>query len=72
MTGRDKDEAKDPSLEELNHLPDVKELVSSVLVFRAKIALEDASDKSPESKFPSPAKFSLKPLILRRDFFRLL
>jgi hypothetical protein len=57
-TTTEKDGTEDPTLEALNHLPDVKRLVSDVLVFRTKMTREDASDKSPESKLPSPAKFS--------------
>jgi len=59
-TGTDKNGAEDPALEELNHLPYVKALVTDVLVFRAKMAREDASDKSPESKFSFPAKLGLQ------------
>jgi hypothetical protein len=59
-SGTDKDGTEDPSLEELNHLPDVKGLVTDVLVFRAKMAREDASDKSPESKLSSPATLGLQ------------
>ena len=40
----------DLSLEALNHLPDVKRLVSDVLAFRAKTAREDASDRNLEGK----------------------
>jgi hypothetical protein len=40
----------DLSLEALNHLPDVKRLVSDVLALRAKIAREDASDRNLEGK----------------------
>jgi hypothetical protein len=46
----EKDRSPDPNLEALNCLPDVKSLVSHVLVFRAKVAREDASDKSPEGE----------------------
>ena len=41
----------DPSLEALNHLPDVKNLVSDILVFRDKMARDVTSDKSPEGTF---------------------
>jgi hypothetical protein len=57
-TGKNRDE--DSSLEKLNHLPYVKALVTDVLVFRAKIAREDASDKSPESKLSFSAKLGLQ------------
>lgn len=56
-TRTEKDASEDRSLEALNHLPDVKRLVSDVLVFRAKMSREDASDKSLESKLPFPSKF---------------
>lgn len=45
-----KDGAYDSTLEALNHLPDVKSLVSYIKEFRAKMALEQASDKSPEGR----------------------
>ena len=59
-TGTDKNGAEDPALEELNHLPYVKALVTDVLAFRAKIAREDVSDKSPESKLSFSAKLGLQ------------
>ena len=68
----EKDVAEDPSLEALNHSPDVKRLVSDILVFRAKMNREDASDRSPESKLPSSIKFRGQSLILNRDFFGLV
>ena len=71
-TATEKNGTEDPTLEALNHLPDVKRLVSDVLVFRAKMSREDASDKSPESKLPSPAKFCRQILIHGRDFFGLV
>jgi len=71
-TRTEKDATEDPSLEALNHLPDVKRLVSDVLVFRAKMKREDASDKSPESKLCSPARFGHQSLMLSRNFFGLV
>jgi hypothetical protein len=59
-TGTDKDRTEDPSLSELNHLPDVKRLVSDVLVFRGKMIRDGVSDKSPESEFLSSTTFSLQ------------
>ncbi|RFU24008.1 hypothetical protein B7463_g12335, partial [Scytalidium lignicola] len=40
--------SENPTLEALNPWPDVKRLISDVLVFRAKMNQKDASDKSPE------------------------
>ena len=68
----EKNGTEDPTLEVLNHLPDVKRLVSDVLVFRTKMSREETSDKSPESKLPSPAKFSRQILMHSRDFFGLV
>jgi hypothetical protein len=72
QSGTDKDKTEDPSLEDLNHLPDVKSLVSDVLVFRSKMIREDTSDKSPEGRFPCLSKFSHQALILGRYFFGLV
>ena len=47
-----------PSLEALNEWPDIKELVSDILVFRAKISQEDLSDKPVES-MSSPTQFQV-------------
>jgi hypothetical protein len=47
-----KDGTTDPTLEPLNQMPGVKRLVSDILVFRAKMARENGSDKSAESKHP--------------------
>lgn len=71
-TATEKDGTEDSTLEVFNHLPNVKRLVSDVLVFRAKMSREDASGKSPESELPSPAKFSRQILIYSRDFFGLV
>jgi hypothetical protein len=51
---------EDLSLEGLNHLPDVKGLVTDVQLFRAKMVREDAPDKSPESKLSFSAKSDLQ------------
>ncbi|KAI9640653.1 hypothetical protein NHQ30_010957 [Ciborinia camelliae] len=38
-----------PNLEALNHLPEIKRLISDILAFRFRLNLDDISDKSPES-----------------------
>jgi hypothetical protein len=54
----EKNVAEDTRLEALNYWPDLKRLVSDVVEFRAKISMDDASDKSLESKLVSPVEFS--------------
>ena len=44
--------AEDTKLEALNHWPDIKSLVSDILVFRARIKKEDESEKSFKSTPP--------------------
>ena len=52
-TRTEEEPTKDTSLELLNHLPDIKRLVSDVISFRAKIKQNNASDKPLERKFLS-------------------
>ena len=70
--GTEEDGTGDLTLEALNHLPDVKRLVSDVIMFRAKMTGEESSDKSPESKLPFLAKSGRQTLIGSRDFFGLV
>jgi hypothetical protein len=72
QTRTEEETTEDTSLEALNHLPDVKRLVSDILVFRAKIKQQDASDKSFESKLSSQEKFGRQSLIFSRDFVGLV
>ena len=54
----EKDGASNPTLEALNQLSDVKDLVSHLFIFRAQMAREEASDKSPEGKlFPGKMRW---------------
>jgi hypothetical protein len=53
QTTTEEEATEGPSLEALNHWPDIKGLVSDILVFRAKINQEDLSDK-PFKSMPSP------------------
>ncbi|PMD47183.1 hypothetical protein L207DRAFT_448755, partial [Hyaloscypha variabilis F] len=48
-TTREKDGTTDPTLEPLNQMPDVKRLVSDIIVFRTKMARENGSEKSAET-----------------------
>jgi hypothetical protein len=50
----------EPGLEALRHVPDIRRLLSNVTQFRAKMNREDASDKSPESKYTSQAILTIK------------
>jgi hypothetical protein len=64
----EKDATYDSSLEALNHSPEVKRLVSDVLVFRANMKRKDTSDGSPDSKFLTADNFDFRVLILGRNF----
>jgi hypothetical protein len=68
----EKDGTGDPILEAMDQLPEVKTLVSDVFVFRSKMAREDASGKSPESRCPYLTQYSRRTLIISRDFSRIL
>lgn len=52
------DATKVTKLEALNQWPDIKSLVSDVLVFQANIKKDDDSDKSLESNLPSQEVYS--------------
>lgn len=59
QTRMEEEATEAPSLEALNQWPDIKGLVSDILVFRAKISQEDLSDKPVESMSSPYASSSL-------------
>lgn len=59
-TRTEKDATEDLSIEALNHMPDVKRLVSDVFVFGDKINREGTLDKPLEGEFLYPTNLLVK------------
>lgn len=45
-------DTQDIALEDLNNWPEIKQLVSNILMFQSRLNIDDQSDMSPESKLP--------------------